>query len=112
MRSVAVLAGLAVLPAVAQDASPFFQEWKTPFGVPPFAQIKEEHFLPAFKEGMARQKAEVQAICEAKDAPTFKNTIEALDVSGELLDQIGSVFNNLTGAETNEKRPLSVLWLV
>ncbi len=53
------------LPALAADpapaANPFFTEWKTPFGVPPFAEIKEEHFLPAFKEGMARQKAEVAA---------------------------------------------------
>jgi peptidyl-dipeptidase Dcp len=103
MRSIPILASLAVLPGMTQDASPFFQEWKTPFGVPPFAQIKEEHFLPAFKEGMTRQKAEIQAICEAKEAPTFKNTLEALDASGAFLERAAVVFGALSGAETNSK---------
>ena len=103
MRSLPILAGLAALPVLAQDASPFFQEWKTPFGVPPFAQIKEEHFLPAFKEGMARQKAEIQAICDAKDAPCFRNTVEALENSGAFLERVAVVFGALSGAETNPK---------
>ncbi|HEY3399357.1 MAG TPA: M3 family metallopeptidase [Geothrix sp.] len=101
MRTASILAALMTLPALAAD--PFFTEWKTPFGVPPFAEIKEEHFLPAFREGMARQKAEVAAIAEAKDAPTFANTIVALDLSGQFMDRVGSVFFNLTGAETNPK---------
>lgn len=101
------LAALMTLPVLAADpaapANPFFAEWKTPFGVPPFADIKEEHFLPAFKEGMARQKAEVALIAEAKEAPGFANTIVALDLSGQFMDRIGSVFFNLTGAETNPR---------
>ncbi|HJW71574.1 MAG TPA: M3 family metallopeptidase [Geothrix sp.] len=106
MRPSSVLAVLMTLPALAADlaaANPFFAEWKTPFGVPPFAEIKEEHFLPAFKEGMARQKVEVAAIADAKEAPTFANTILALDLSGQFLDRVGSVFFNLTSAETNPK---------
>ncbi|WP_026852330.1 M3 family metallopeptidase [Geothrix fermentans] len=107
MRPASALAALMTLPALAADpapvANPFFGEWKTPFGVPPFAAIKEEHFLPAFKEGMARQKAEVAAIGAAQEAPTFANTIVALDLSGQFMDRIGSVFFNLTGAETNPK---------
>jgi len=95
------------LPAFAADptaaANPFFAEWKTPFGVPPFADIQEAHYLPAFREGMARQRAEVAAIADTKEAPTFANTILALDQSGQFLDRIGSVFFNLTGAETNPK---------
>ena len=70
MRTASALAALMTLPALAADpapaANPFFTEWKTPFGVPPFAEIKEDHFLPAFKEGMARQKTEVALIAEAK----------------------------------------------
>jgi peptidyl-dipeptidase Dcp len=87
----------------AEAVNPFFTEWKTPFGVPPFAEIKEEHFLPAFKEGMARHRVELAAIADAKEAPTFANTIEALERSGQLLDRVGIVFGALSGAETNAK---------
>ncbi|BDU68589.1 dipeptidyl carboxypeptidase II [Geothrix oryzae] len=107
MRTASALAALMTLPALAADpavaGNPFFTEWKTPFGVPPFASITEAHFLPAFREGMARQKAEVKAIAEAKVAPTFENTIVALERSGQFMDRVGSVFFNLTGAETNPK---------
>jgi peptidyl-dipeptidase Dcp len=107
MRTASVLAALMTLPALAADpavvANPFFTEWKTPFGVPPFAEIREDHFLPAFREGIARQKAEVAAIAETKDAPSFENTLVALDLSGQFLDRVGAVFFNLTGAETNPK---------
>ncbi|HJV39883.1 MAG TPA: hypothetical protein VJ528_13670, partial [Geothrix sp.] len=107
MRPASALAALVTLPALAADpataTNPFFAEWKTPFGVPPFAEIQEAHYLPAFREGMARQKAEVAAIADAKEAPTFANTIVALDLSGQFMDRIGSVFFNLTGAETNPK---------
>ena len=107
MRTAFVLAALVTLPALAADptaaANPFFAEWKTPFGVPPFAEIKEEHFLPALKEGMARQKVEVATIAEAQDAPTFQNTILALDLSGQFMDRVGSVFFNLVGADTTPK---------
>jgi peptidyl-dipeptidase Dcp len=87
--------------AVDQD-NPFFKEWDTPFGVPPFNQIKNEHHLPALKEGMARQREEVKAIAENPAPATFANTIEALDASGALLDKVGGVFYNLTSAETND----------
>jgi peptidyl-dipeptidase Dcp len=101
------LAALSVAPLVAQDptvqANPFFREWKTPFGVPPFSEIKEEHFLPALKEGMARQKREIEALALSTEAPTFRNTLEALDQSGRFLERVQAVFGNLTGAETNPK---------
>jgi peptidyl-dipeptidase Dcp len=107
MRTATTLAALMTLPALAADpapaANPFFAEWKTPFGVPPFAQIQEEHFLPALKEGIARQMTEVAAIADAAVAPTFANTIEALDLSGQFLDRVSSVFQNLVGAETTPK---------
>ncbi|WP_257306362.1 M3 family metallopeptidase [Geothrix campi] len=107
MRPAPALAALMTLPILAADpavaANPFFGDWKAPFGVPPFADIKEDHFLPAFREGMARQKAEVATIADAKEAPTFANTIVALDLSGQFMDRVGSVFFNLTGAETNPK---------
>lgn len=104
-----VLPALLALPVIAgapdptQASNPFFQEWKTPFGVPPFAEIKEEHFMPAFKEGMARHKAEIAAIADAKAKPTFKNTVEAMETSGQFMERVGIVFGALSSAETNPR---------
>jgi len=104
MRPVSVLAALMTLPALAGDpataTNPFLAAWKTPFGVPPFVEIRTEHFLPAIHEGTARQKAEVAVITGTKEAPAFANTILALDLSGQFLDRTLSVFSNLVGAET------------
>jgi peptidyl-dipeptidase Dcp len=105
LPSLLVTAGL-VLPlsaAAKQEVNPFFREWKTPFGVPPFGEIKEDHFLPAIKEGIDRQKKEVAAIAESQKPPTFKNTVEALELSGQFLSRVTPVFFSLVGAETNPK---------
>lgn len=82
-------------------SNPFFEEWETPFGVPPFEQIKEEHYMPAFKEGMKQQKLEIETIVNNSELPSFENTVEALDRSGTLLTKVKNVFNNLTSAHTN-----------
>lgn len=84
-------------------ANPFLEEWDTPFGVPPFEQIREEHYIPAFEEGMKQHKLEIEAIVNNSDSPSFANTVEALARSGELLTKVRNVFNNLTGAHTNEQ---------
>ena len=102
-RTLFALVTLPCLVAQAQESNPFFQDWKTPFQVPPFQEIKEEHFLLAFKEGMARQKKEVDAIINSSATPTFRNTVEAYERSGSFLQRVSSVFSNLTGAETNAK---------
>lgn len=94
---------LAEQPAAGPDANPFFAEWTTPFGVPPFGRIEDEHFLPAIEEGIARQRAEVEAIAGAAEPPTFANTLEALDRSGEFLNKVNAVFRNLASAETNDR---------
>lgn len=75
----------------------------SPFDTAPFSQIENEHFMPAFTQAMADARAEIDAITENKEVPTFTNTIEALDFAGEQLDRISSVFFNLNSAETNEK---------
>jgi len=90
-------------PAPAPESNPFFVEWTTPFGVPPFDKIKDDHFLPAIKEGIARKRAEVEAIANASEPPTFANTIAAVDRSGEFLDKVNSVFRSLVSAETNDR---------
>ncbi|MCK9323861.1 MAG: M3 family metallopeptidase [Bacteroidales bacterium] len=87
---------------VMDPLNPFFNQYETPFEVPPFDQIKPEHYLPAFEEGMAQQKEAVEAILASKKKPTFRNTLEALDQSGELLSRVSSVFYGLSSANTNE----------
>ena len=82
--------------------NPFYKEWKTPFQTPPFNEIKNEHFLPAFMEGMKQQSAEVAALVNNKEMPTFKNTIEAFEKSGKLYTKVSNVFNSLNGANTND----------
>ncbi|WP_027064895.1 M3 family metallopeptidase [Maribacter sp. Hel_I_7] len=75
----------------------------SPFDTAPFSQIKNEHFKPAFLKSIEDARAEIDAITENTDAPTFENTIEGLEFSGQQLDRISSVFFNLNSAETNEE---------
>ena len=82
--------------------NPFLKEWDTPFGVPPFNEIKEEHYLPAIQEGIKQNEAEIQAIVDNSEEPGFENTILALDQSGELLEKVTGVFGPLNSANTNE----------
>ncbi len=82
--------------------NPFLEEWTTPFGVPPFDAIKLEHYRPAFEEGMKRQQEEIRAIYLQQSAPTFDNTIAALDRSGALLDRVNNVFHAMESSMTNE----------
>jgi peptidyl-dipeptidase Dcp len=82
--------------------NPFFESWSTPFGVPPFDRIRPEHFPPAFERGMEDQNEEIRAITRSSGAPSFANTIEALERSGRLLDRVSRVFFNLDSSNTND----------
>jgi len=81
--------------------NPFFQPYKTPLDTPPFDRIRNEHFLPAIREGIRRQQAEIDAIANNPEPATFANTLAALDASGLLLAEVNAVFGALQGAETN-----------
>lgn len=81
--------------------NPFFNDYKTPFQVPPFDDIRLEHFLPAIEEGIRQQNAEIELIISRRDVPDFSNTILVYDNSGELLSKVSRVFSNLNGANTN-----------
>lgn len=85
-----------------EGENPLLKEFTTPFGVPPFDQIKEEHFLPAIKTGIEIHKKEIEAIIKNPDAPTFENTIEALEKSGRLLQKVTDIFYVLNGCMTND----------
>ncbi|MBR7169092.1 MAG: peptidase M3, partial [Alistipes sp.] len=83
--------------------NPLLAEWETPYGVPPFDQIRPEHFLPAFEQAMAEHLAEIELITSVIEEPTFENTILAYDNSGQRLEQVALVFGMLAAAETNEQ---------
>ncbi len=83
--------------------NPFFKEWSTPFGVPPFDEIKVEHYVPAVKEGIKQHEAEIDAIVDNQEEPTFENTILAFDKSGALLQKVNGVFGPLSSANTNDE---------
>lgn len=83
--------------------NPFFTEFPTEFGVPPFEAIQVKHYEPAFTEGMKEQTTNIQAIIENRDEPTFENVVVALDESSPILERVSLVFFNLTEAETNQE---------
>ncbi|MGL4496192.1 MAG: M3 family metallopeptidase, partial [Beijerinckiaceae bacterium] len=83
-------------------ANPLLQHWATPFELPPFGDIRPEHFMPAFEEALAQHNAEIHAIAESDASPDFANTIEALEKSGDALSKVSGVFYNLSSADTNE----------
>ena len=78
-------------------------EFKTKYNTAPFSQIKLDDYKPAFIENIAHARAEIDAITHNPEPPTFSNTIEALDFSGNLLDRLSSIFFNLNSAETNDE---------
>ena len=82
--------------------NPFFSEFNTQFGVPPFDKIKFEHYQPALEEGMRLQMLEIDSIANNKDAATFDNTIAKFDASGQMLSRVSAVFYNELEANTND----------
>ena len=84
------------------DDNPFYTKSTLPYQLPPFDQIDESHFLPAFERGMSEQLDEVDAIANQSASPTFENTLVPLERSGVLLNRVASTFFNLAGADTND----------
>ena len=84
------------------NMNPFLSNYKTPFEVPPFDKIQNKDYLPALEEGIRQHDHEIDSICNNQEAPSFPNTIEALDHSGDLLSRVSKVFYNLRDANTND----------
>lgn len=83
-----------------QSSNPLLTPWNTPFGLPPFGAIESKDFRPAFEAAIAAHQAEIDAIARNPEAPSFANTIEALERAGRTLTDVGSVFWNLTATDT------------
>lgn len=107
-KTVIAMAAAMMIPAVALQScggksdsdNPFLTEYTTEFEIPPFDQIKAEHYLPAFEKGIEEAKADIEAITSNSEAPTFENTILALDNSGATLDRVSRVFYSLLEANS------------
>ena len=109
MRKLFLISALLLIVGCQQKSNmdpninPFFQEWNTAYEVPPFMDIKDEHYMPAYQKGMEENLSEIDAIVNNPEAPTFANTIEELERTGKLLTKVARVFSNLASSNTNPK---------
>ncbi|WP_246241720.1 M3 family metallopeptidase [Draconibacterium mangrovi] len=105
MKSIYLLASIFLmnLGMVTAQTNPLLEDFNTPHNAAPFDKIKNEHFMPAFEEGIKQGKADVEKIKNNPEAPTFENTIVALDEVGRLLTRTSGVFFNLLSSETNDE---------
>jgi peptidyl-dipeptidase Dcp len=99
----AALVLAAPAPGAPAPSNPLLSEWTTPFGLPPFGEIRAEHFRPAFEAAMASHRAEVEAIAANPAPPTFDNTLAALDAAGERLSRVQAVFGALVASESTDE---------
>lgn len=97
---ISVLSVMAL--AACNNANPLIDGWDTPYGIPPFAQIEEAHYLPAIEAGIKQQAEEIEAIIANTQEPTFENVIEAFDRSGEILSRTSSVLFNLSESDATD----------
>jgi len=96
------LAAVSCNTQTKEQGNPFYAEWKTPFGVPPFDQIRNEHYLPAIDSGIALARLQIAEITANAEAPTFANTVAQYDRAGELMSKVAYVFYSQTSANTND----------
>ncbi len=88
--------------AIVDEDNPFYEKWETPFQIPPFSKIEDDHYLPAFEKAISKLKEEVAAIIANEESPTFDNTIVALEQSGADLTAVVRVFSGITATDTND----------
>jgi len=94
---------MAIFANMNADDNPFLKPFSTEHGTPPFDKIKIEHFEPAFDKAISEHQQEIDAIAMNNQAPSFSNTIETLEISGDMLDRVSTVFFNLLSAESNDE---------
>lgn len=102
MKKLSVILSVTLLMVSCSEKNPFLTEWDTPYGIPPYEQIKIEHYLPAIRAGIEQQLAEIEAIASSLEAPTFENTIVALEHSGSILSKVSGVLYNLSESDRSD----------
>ena len=103
MNKTILAIGAIVAMTACAPKNPFLKEWKTPYGIPPFDQITLADYIPAVKAGIKQQEKELKAILDNPQAPTFKNTVDAYEYSGDILDKVSSVLFNLQETEGSDE---------
>ena len=98
-----LIIGIGLMTCTQPDNNPFYAEWDTPYQVPPFDQIEDFHFMPALLKGIDLEKVEIDVIVNNPDMPTYGNTIEALEKTGQFLTKVENVFYNLSGSIANDE---------
>jgi peptidyl-dipeptidase Dcp len=104
MKKTLLIAGAALALISCNMKNPLLTESTAPFGAPQFDKIENEHYLPAFEQGIAEAKAEIDAIVANPDEPTFENTIEAMEYAGQTLSKVASIFYAVMEAHTDETK--------
>ena len=96
-----IIAGIMALMS-CNNSNPFLSDWTTPYSIPDFSAVQEKHYIPAVEAGIAQQEAEIQAIIDNQEAPTFANVVEAYERSGAILDRVMGVLFNLAETDGTE----------
>ena len=104
MKKTLLIAGAALALISCNMKNPLLTESTAPFGAPQFDKIENEHYLPAFEQGIAEAKAEIDAIVANPDEPTFENTIEAMEYAGQTLSKVASIFYAVMEAHTDDTK--------
>lgn len=102
MKKVAIIAATLLAMTACNNQNPFIAEWDTPYGIPPFDKIQEQHYIPAIKAGIKQQLEEIDAIVANTETPDFENTIAALDRSGVILEKVTNVLFNVSESDATE----------
>jgi len=97
-----ILIGVFSIMWSMQTNNPFYSEWQTPYGIPDFSKVENEHYMPAFKDGIKELLEEIEKSASNPEGPTFDNTITAMEKGGKLLTRVSNVFFNLSAAHTND----------
>ena len=97
------IASIILMAMTSCSTNPFFVEWDTPYGIPPFDKINNSHYMPAVEAGIAELKSDVQAIIDNPEAPTFENTIVAYDNAGKILGKVSAVLFNLDESDASDE---------
>ena len=95
MNRILVAAAL-LMTMISCGGNPFLSTWDTPYGIPDFGKVQEKHYIPAVEAGIAQQQAEIQAIIDSEETPSFENVVEAYEASGAILDRVIGVLFNLS----------------
>ena len=102
MKKAALFAATLLAMTACNNQNPFIAEWDTPYGIPPFDKIQEQHYIPAIKAGIKQQLEEIDAIVANTETPDFENTIAALDGSGVILEKVTNVLFNVSESDATE----------